>query len=271
MVHSRLSSACRPRARPLLLAVALLGIVGLAGCSSSMQTTKVEGVDTAAVPIITVDENIDLTDVQDGGATLAQRLLDDDAFDLSPMVDTLRNNIFNEYAEQMPMTILPERQVIRTERYRNFNLLDRESSDERMQNLQNILVPDGYKKYDVAEGSVFGSRQQEMFGAVSDRTDALLFVSARYEMVEDNPFWHFFVPFTPDRAYVEATVDLEMVNRQGEVIMDISKTGRSEESMAMVAGLNLEADKIQSLCFTATARALSLVDTFTENQLQSAG
>lgn len=263
---SRLGRPSRRGWLPIFAAFALACLT-LTSCSSTADVAKVKSAETVAVPIITVDQNIDLSDVQDGAGTLVQRLLDDDAFDLSPMVGELHTKVYQTYAKRLPGDVLPEDQVIRTERYQNFQLLDRSSSDDRMQNLSSILVPEGYKKYNVATGSVFGSRQEKMFGAVPDQADALLFVSANYAMKKDNPFWYWFVPFTPDQAAVEATVSMEMVDRSGEVILDVQRSATSADRMTMVGGLNLNPDEIQKLCFDATEKAFQEVDTFTKQEL----
>jgi hypothetical protein len=262
------------RSRFFLFAIAFtVTALGLAGCSSTVETAKVKGTEAVAVPVITVDEHIDLSDVQSGAGsegigTLVQRLLQDDSFDLSPMVEKLHANVYDTYAARLPGEVLSEEQVVGSERYQNFQLLDRESSDERLQRINSILVPDGYKKYNVAEGSVFGDRQKEMFGAVPDQADALLFVSANYAFEVDNPFWHMFLPFFPDQSVVEATVSMEMVNRSGDVILDVKRSAQSDERMTMVGGLNAEPDRIQALCFDATEKAFAKVDRFTKEELE---
>jgi len=223
--------------------VALAILLASCGSSkSSMDVLGVEQAEQAAVPIITVDEYIDMTDLQEGGSlsdgsgagALMQRTLDDDAFDLAPMADLLQERTFGTYAERLPLKIMPEEAVIQTERYKNFSLLDDESNDDRMQRVNRLEVPEGYKKYNVGQGSVFGDRQQQMFGAVPKKADAILLVSANYEMVEDNPFWYWFLPVSPDRAYVEATVRMEMLDRDGNEIMEVVQTARSNNHVNTV-------------------------------------
>ena len=179
---------------------ALVAVLLLAGCGSSKSSMDVSGVqeaEQAAVPIITVDQYIDMSDLQDGGSVasgeggggLVQRILDSESFDLSPMADLLRERTYGTYSERLPTRVMSEEEVIQADRYKNFTLLDEESSDDRMQRVNRLEVPDGYKQYNVGQGSVFGDRQQQMFGAVPETADAILLVSADYEMVEDNPFW----------------------------------------------------------------------------------
>jgi hypothetical protein len=261
-----------------LCCTALAIVLLLAGCGSSkssMDVSNVERAEQAAVPIITVDKWIDMTDLQDGGSVASgdgvggfiQRILDDDAFDLSPMADLLRERTYGTYAERLPVQIMPEESVVQTDRYENFTLLDKESSDDRMQRVNRLDVPEGYKKYNVGRGSVFGDRQQQMFGAVPDAADAILLVSADYEMVEDNPFWYWFLPISPDRAYVEASVRMEMLDRDGNEIMEIVQTARSNNHVNTVGGITAEASKIQPLCTEATEKAIKAIDTATEKEL----
>lgn len=253
-----------------LVAVAVL----LAGCGSTLETAKVKEADQVAVPVIEVDQYIDLTDMQDGGTlasgagagTLAQRLLQDESFDLSPMVDLLHSKTYGEYAERLPVTVMSEQQVIQTDRYRNFQLLDKASSDERLQSVNRLLVPERYKKYDLKR-DLTSSRKQKMFGAVPDEADALLFVSADYEMIEDNPFWYWFLPISPDRAYIESTVRMEMVDRSGNTILEISRTARSDNHVNTVGGVTMEPSKIQPLCEEATEQAVAAIDKVTKEKL----
>jgi hypothetical protein len=242
---------------------------------SSMNVSDVQSAEMAAVPIITVDQYIDMTDLQDGGSLaqgdgvggFMQRILNDDAFDLSPMADLLQERTYGTYAERLPVGIMPEEEVIETERYKNFTLLDDESNDDRMQRVNRLKVPEGYKQYNVGRGSVFGDRQQQMFGAVPDEADAILLVSADYEMVEDNPFWYWFLPISPDRAYVESTVRMEMLDRDGNEIMEIVQTARSNNHVNTVGGVTTEASKIQPLCTEATEKAIKAIDKATKKEL----
>lgn len=272
-------STLTSKASALVLSCAMVAVgLLMAGCGSSkssMNVSDVESAEVAAVPIITVDKYIDMTDLQeggslasgDGGGAFMQRILNDDAFDLSPMADLLQERTFGTYAERLPLRIMPEDEVIQTERYKNFTLLDDESNDDRMQRVNRLEVPEGYKKYNVGQGSVFGDRQQQMFGAVPDASDAILLVSASYEMIEDNPFYYNFLPISPDRAYVEATVRMEMLDRDGNEIMEIVQTARSNNHVNTVGGITTEASKIQPLCTEATEKAVKAIDTATKQEL----
>lgn len=254
-----------------LVAIAVL----LAGCGSTLETAKVRGADEVAVPIITVDQYIDLSDLQEegtlasgsGAGTLTQRLLQDESFELSPMVDLLHERTYGMYAERLPVTVMPEQQVIRTDRYQNFQLLDDASNDERLQNLNRLLVPEGYKKYNLGQDALLSDRQSKMFGAVPDQADALLFVSAHYEMIEDNPFWYWFLPINPDRAYIESSVRMEMIDRDGNTILEISKSARSNNHVNTVGGVTTEPDEIQPLCEEATENAVAAIDKVIQEEL----
>lgn len=269
----------KPSTLILSCAVVALGVL-LTSCGSSkssMNVSDVESAEMAAVPIITVDQYIDMTDLQDGGSLASgdgvggfmQRILNDDAFDLAPMADLLQERTFGTYAERLPVRIMPEEEVIGTERYKNFTLLDDESNDDRMQRVNRLKVPEGYKQYNVGQGSVFGDRQQQMFGAVPDEADAILLVSADYEMIEDNPFYYNFLPISPDRAYVKATVRMEMLDRDGNEIMEIVQTARSNNHVNTVGGVTTEASKIQPLCTEATEKAIKAIDKATKKELAS--
>ena len=158
-----------------LVPLALVALV-VSGCST-LELNKVKEAEDVAVPIITVDEYISIED--GGAASLVQRLVEDDEFDLSPLVGELRTKVYNDYGDRLPVNIMPEEAVVETERYQNFNLTGSASNDRRYENLQALLVPEGYKKYRIAEGALIANQQDDMFGAVPDRADAKSSASAR--------------------------------------------------------------------------------------------
>lgn len=242
-----------------------------------MDVSQVEQAEQVAVPIIAVDQYIDMTDLQDGGSLaggdgaggFAQRVVNADAFDLSPMATMLRDKTYDTYADRLPATILPEEQVIQTGRYKNFTLLDDESNDDRMQRFSRIKVPEGYKQYSLGQGAVFGDRQQKMFDAVPDKADALLFVSAEYAMVKDTPFYYSLIPLVDvNQAFIEATVRMEMVDEEGNNIMTIQQVARSDDHVNTVGGITMNPDKIQKLCVGATESAVAKVDKATKKELK---
>lgn len=252
------------------LTTVLVLLVIFTGCASTIEVQQVRQADEVAVPIITVNEYIDMSHLDDAGfTTLVQRVAENEEYDLSPVVKKLRDKTFDEYAARMPFTILPESEVIRTDTYQNFNLLEKESNDQRYQNLQFLLVPDGYKKYNLGQGALLWNRQPKMFDAVPDQVDGLLFASAEYAMVKDNPFWYFFVPFVADRVYIEATIRYEMIDREGNTILRIVKSAKSKDHTRMVAGVNLDVDKIQDLAINATDLAFTKVDQFVKQEMGS--
>ncbi|WP_022836175.1 hypothetical protein [Salisaeta longa] len=257
-----------------MLAVALY-VGGCGSAASSLDASKVKQAEEAAVPIITVDQYIDMSGMQESGGLASgsgagafmQRLLDDESFGLRPMVDLLHEKTYNVYAERLPVRFLPEDEVIGSTRYQQFQLLDDASSDARLQRVNRLLVPKNYKKYNLGQDALLADRQQKMFAAVPEGVDALLFVSANYAMVEDNPFWYWFLPISPDRAYVEATVRMEMINRNGETILEMSRTARSNNHLNTVGGISMEPEKIQGLCSEATKKAVAAIDVATKKAL----
>lgn len=249
-----------------LIPLALAALI-ISGCST-LEVSKLKKAEDVAVPIITVDEYISIED--GGAASLVQRLVEDDEFDLSPLVGELRTKVYNDYGDRLPVNIMPEEAVIETDRYQNFNLTGNASNDRRYENLQALLVPDGYKKYRIAKGALIADQQDDMFEAVPDRADALLFASASYALVEDNPWWYFFVPVgAPDRGYVEATVRLEMIDRSGDTILRVSETRQSNDYVTMAGGLTLNSSEIQPMCMNATQNAFAAVDQFIQEELSS--
>jgi hypothetical protein len=258
------SRPARPSIQLLVLGFALFFLTSCA----TLDVAKVKQTEDVAVPIIYVDEYINIEDM--GTAGLVQRLVQDEEFDLSPLVDTLHHNVYNDYAEQLPVTVMPEASVIQTDRYQTFNLVGDASTDDRYENLQSLLVPEGYKKYRIAQGALIADQQDDMFEAVPEEADGLMFASASYALVKDNPWWYFFVPFgAPDRGWVEAKVRLEMIDRSGDTILRVSETGRSSDYVTMAGGLTLSPEEIQPMCFTATEKAFSQVDTFIRSELSS--
>jgi hypothetical protein len=233
-----------------------------AGCSS-VDTAKIKDKENVAVTLISVDQYIDMTDVQ-SEAMIAQRILDDDSFDLTPMADQLRNNVFGRYQDRLPNNFLAEERVIDSDRYQSFRLFDNENFEDRFKKV-NVIAPEGYKHYKPIY--LNASMEKRMLKAIPDEADAMMFASIDYEFKEDSNFLFKILPFGTKQAVVKANLYMEMFNEEGDTIMKIHKSASSDNKMNMVGGISVKPDKIQDLCAEASRNVFEETDQYLKEEL----
>jgi len=164
-----------------ILLVVLFAIFSY-GCSS-MNTAAVKKVDQAGVALIGVDKHIQFSDEFALGS-LVQKLAQDEKFDLKPMAEDLHNNVFGLYAQSVPFNLMPEEQVIETERYKTFRLYDSDLKEKNFKRGSNIITVKNYKDYKV---DYLGKSQREkLYNAIPGEADAMVLVGLSYKLVQEN-------------------------------------------------------------------------------------
>ena len=238
-----------------------LSIVFLAGCAM-IDVPKVKQNETAAVVMIGVNKNLDMSEMGGGTAGSIQRLVDDESFDLSPMVGIVHNKVHEEFVEQFPITFLPEEEVLYTEEYENFRAYDSKEADERWIDNSTMLVPEDYQPF--RHESMSNNQREQLFEAVTDEVDIITFVSVHYYMEDATPFWRFFT----EEGVIRVSVNIRMMDRNGDTVARIAEAEESEESIKMVGGVTIDPEKIEDLSKAATEKAFQSVYKFTQEELR---
>ncbi|TYP92737.1 hypothetical protein LX73_2101 [Fodinibius salinus] len=239
--------------------VCILGVLFFITSCSSMDTSRVKKVDKAAVAIVGVEKHINYTDDFEI-PQLVQRLAQSDKFDLQPIAENLHENTFGVYTEVMPFTLIPEEEVIETERYKNFELYN-EGYEEATDGNSNFITVKNYKKYNPS--GMLQGRRAKLFEAMPDEAEAMLMVGLSYKLFQENSM----IPGV-NKGKIEADLDIRLVKPNGERILTINKKAESDNSMKVVLDAAiLDPDKIQPLVQDATDKAMAKAEEFIQDNL----
>ena len=241
------------------LVFVLILTISLYGCSS-MNTAAVKKVDKASVALIGVDKHISFSDDFALGS-LVQKLAQDDKFDLQPMAKDLHNNVFGLYAESVPFNLMPEEQVIDTDRYKNFRLYDSDLKESNFKRGSNIITVENYKDYKV--DYLDKSQREQLYKAIPNEADAMVLVGLSYKLVQENSM----IPGV-NKGKIKATLNYEVTNSSGERILNVNKSAKSDSDMKVVlnAGM-LSPDKILPMCQEATDKVMGKMQSFIAKKL----
>lgn len=226
----------------------LIGIF-FSACST-VEVSKVKEKEHTAVAILTVDENIDFSDIGEGGKGYIGSF---DHIHMDFLAKDLRAKIFEELPESLPVNLIKEDQVVHTDRYQNFLLKDSKKKDERYRRGFKVITPEGYKPYDLATQAMVDKGQKKMFDAVPEKADALLFAAMEYELKEEANFGDY------ADASVQATFHLEMMDKKGNKILDLSKKKTTSENFRLKMGPQPDEEEVNELLQKANDLAFEAV------------
>lgn len=219
-----------------------------------MDTSAVKKVDKAAVGIVGVEKYINYSDDFEI-PQLVQRLAQSDKFDLNPIAEELHEKTFGSYTEAMPFTLIPEEEVIDTERYKNFELYN-EGYEDAIEGKTNFITVKNYHKY--PPRAMNQGRRAKMFEAMPDEAEAMLMVELSYKLFQENSL----IPGV-NKGKIEADLDMMVVKPNGERILNINKKAESDGSMKVVLDAAiLDPDKIQPLVEEATGKVMLKAEDF---------
>lgn len=245
--------------RRLTFLIYITGVLFFITSCSSMDTARVKKVDKAAVAIVGVEKYINYSEDFEI-PQLVQRLAQSDKFDLQPVAENLHEKTFGAYTEVMPFNLIPEEQVIGTERYKNFELYN-EGYEDAIEGKTNFITVKNYHKY--PPRSMNQSRRAKMFEAMPDEAEAMLMVELSYKLFQENSL----IPGV-NKGKIEADLDLMVVNPDGERILNINKKADSDGSMKVVLDAAiLDPEKVQPLVQEATDKVMAKAEEFIRDNL----
>ena len=226
----------------------------LLGCSS-IDVERVRALDKVAVPMITVNKYIDMGKFSLG--KVVQRIVEDDKFDLQPALDNLHNKTYNNFATNLPFSLIDEKKLLSYDKYKNFEMftnIDRES--------RYLLTPEGYMKYSPTFFTGALNKRSKILEAIPEEADAAMTVYVDYQFVKRN------IPMIPVKmAAIKARVRMDIYNKKNERVLKIRENAESDEEIKAIAGVMTDTDKIRSMTLNATNKALEEADNFIQENL----
>lgn len=197
------------------------------------------------VAVVTFYANkvIDFTALDIGSEELIKDVLDlreNPNFNLSPMLEKFHTNFFEEYSKEFPFELLPEKTVVESEKYKNFQPkfeLDKYDS-------KNYLVYDGYKY--VYEGFNGKYNEEGLAKLFAGEADGVMFVYINFAFEKG------FGIGNNMTLKMRATARMALYNKTGEKVFAINENERSKKTGVMIKGIPvLTPEKILPMCDSA--------------------
>jgi hypothetical protein len=165
---------------------------------------------------------------------------DDPRFNLTPILDKYHTNFFSEYAKEFPFDLVPESEVVETEKYKAFEpkfvLKDYDAANYLMQ---------GNYKY-IYEGMNGRYNEEGMAKLFADQADGVLFVNV------DFAFEKGFGLGSTMTIKMRATTRIALYNKTGAKVFAFVENERSKKTGVMVGGVPvIKAEKILPMCESA--------------------
>lgn len=167
-------------------------------------------------------------------------LRDNPDFNLKPMLTTYHDNFFKEYATAFPFDLVPEKQILESEAYKNFT----PKYELNKYDARDYLVYDGYKY--IYEGFMGKANEEGLAKALADQVDGILFVNINFAFEKG-----FGVGGTMS-IKMRATTRIALYNKKGEKVFAFSENERSKKTGVMVSGIPvISPEKILPMCQSA--------------------
>jgi hypothetical protein len=216
------------------LSAALLLLVG---SGDRIKQGKVKKTEEAAVISVFCDKRIDMSDFK-GLSSAASELAQNENFNLKPISEKLRDDIFNRYASGFPFAVKDEDSVIQSSAYgklaaRKFDI-----------NKVFFATPDGYV--------VIRYTEKKEFKALLDDypdSEAFLFCAADFRLEKTSSLMGF------GTAKVKSNVEITAVDRKQNVLMKKTSNASSDDTIKFSLGGVFDASKVEPLCIQATEKA----------------
>lgn len=167
-------------------------------------------------------------------------LRDNPNFNLTPLLEQYHTNFFNDYASAFPFDLLPESNIVDSEKYKNFE----PKYDLNQYEAKNYLNYGNYKY--IYEGILGKYNEEGIAKLFADEADGVLFVNI------DFAFEKGFGVGKTMSIKMRATTRIALYNKKGEKVFAFSESERSKKTGVMVGGIPVvKPEKILPMCESA--------------------
>jgi hypothetical protein len=165
---------------------------------------------------------------------------DDPRFNLTPILEKYHNNFFNDYSKEFPFELIPENEVVDTDKYKAFE----PRFDVKNYDAANFLMFGNYKY--IYEGNMGAYNEEGMAKLFADQADGVLFVYV------DFAFEKGFGLGSTMSIKMRATTRMALYNKTGEKVFAFSESERSKKTGVMIGGVPvIKAEKVLPMCESA--------------------
>jgi hypothetical protein len=226
----------------LVLFVGLLFI----GCSS-FDKELVAKVKQAAVYSISINKQVDISDLTDSNSTgvglpvgslasIFTALAQSDKFDLRPLVEKIHGDMFKSYAKSLPFPLVAEDTVLANEEYRLI-------AKQKTATASYFIAPAGYPV------KVLDDSTAKVLAGMFPDIDAFISLGLKFRLEKA----HSFGPYAS--AQIKAYLRFIVLNRDGKTVFQDLESGESDDTIAVVFG-GFNADPVPEMCKQAADKAL---------------
>lgn len=201
-----------------------------------------------------VDKYIDVSGL-DGAASMAAVLATtakDERFDLTSVLNTFHDDFFNNYAGQFNFNIVPEEQIIGSDKYKNYESKFGESEQDGSRLLDGsipyagyqVLLPNALKKEN--------SNKMRMLELFDEETDGVMFITLSFALKPKVAVGGM------GTAGVAAYMNITLFDEGGKKVFNFTEYATAKKSLPMVKGIPvMDIDKLKPLCEEAAANLMS--------------
>lgn len=215
-----------------------LALIALIVTSCIVSKERMKSVNDAALVSLYLNRNINMSEFGNAAAGLS-KLVQDDAFDLKPLVTKLKSSVEDDMVSALPFKLVDEQKVITSEKYEDiFNAQPVLAKISRRQ----VEYPEGYYPINSASKAA----RAEAISAFPF-ADGFLYVSVDYKLVKTSMQIAGF-----GKAKIEANLNVRLVDRNNKIVLKVQKRAKSENNIKFALGGVFDAKKIKGLCEEAT-------------------
>jgi hypothetical protein len=207
------------------------------GTAGRMKQGKVKKLEEVAVISVFCDKRIDMSDFK-SLSSAANELAQNEGFNLKPIAEKLRDDIFSRYSPGFPFAVKEEDSVIQSSAYEK--LAARKFDANRLF----FASPDGYV--------VIRYTEKKEFKALLDDypdSEAFLFCAADFRLEKTSSLMGF------GTAKVKSNVEITAVDRKQNLIMKKTSNASSDDTIKFSLGGVFDASQVEPLCIQATEKA----------------
>ena len=208
-----------------------------------------------AVVSICVNRTVDASLLSDDAVTTAAilKLVKDSTFNLKPVLDDFQKRFFDEFAKQLPFSVLDEKEVLNNPGYQNFKgdgiAHDDDSKARKFIDVFPI-VPPGYK-YITPDGG-FGNKKnldQNKVIALFPGIDGVMFIKLGYFLEPKMAIGGM------GTAGLRAILEIIVYNKEGKHAFTIREGEFAKKTLGLVKGVpTLNTKDVLPMCIDATNR-----------------
>lgn len=197
------------------------------------------------VAVVTFYANtmVEFAELEIGSEELIKNVLelrDNPNFNLTPLLASYHDNFFKDYATAFPFDLVPEKEVLESDAYKNFE----PKYELSKYDARDYLVQDGYKY--IYEGFMGKANEEGLAKALADKVDGILFVNINFAFEKG-----FGVGKTMS-IKMRATTRIALYNKKGEKVFAFSESERSKKTGVMVGGIPVVTpEKVLPMCQSA--------------------